>query len=252
MLFPKAAYVVCLLSVVTADALLDIYKEMGKFSHEVNSFKEVTPALLFKQGVIRVKNHDSVIVSEYLIEKATDVNFQAHAEQEKAERPNIEDPRKFSFIQTDFSSAIFLHNETEWLPIDGCVDNSRSETITSITKSYSARNAQSIAPSIAFLLLGITWTPGLSASFSRSRSEKLSCDVGPGETLQVQAKSDTVSISHLRQRNIQISKGFVAYFDTLSATEWKTVPEDATYYATNYKTACVTDPTLLKCSFEIR
>lgn len=233
-----------LLTLTSANSLLNLYKEVGSLAFEVATFKDVTPRLLAKHGMIKVKDDSSVIVSDFLIDRSEDPNFDAALEvdQEASGKPN--EPSKLSFLQTDFRSAVFHQTESEWVPLDGCVDNRHSETVTTITRSRTAKMGNANGPNLKILLLGSLLGAGIGISSSHLLAQKIFCDVQPGKQLQVHAQTEYMTISHVKQRKMNVTQGY--FSDSLNVDKWEAVSEE-TYYLTNYKMACVTNPDILVC-----
>lgn len=230
----------------TATTLLSIMNQVGLF--EVANISMVTPRILSQHPFIRVRDDDSVIASEHLLELVTNPNFEETFEFEK-QQPIAEDPRNWKFIQTNFADCVTQVTETEWVPIEGCIDNSFSDMKTTATTTGTTGFGNKLGPKLFFSLLGSSATFALKVSSLHLSAEKVYCDILPGGRLQIFHKFEIVKFQNLKQRELQIVAPS-ARRKYITFSEWENIDPDESQFKYSEQLACVTDESMLQCRVE--
>lgn len=195
--------------------------------------------------MIKVKSSNSVIVSHYLMERINSPNFESIVEYD-AQNPVMNDPRKITFIETDYSQCVTELIESTWQPLDGIIDNSYSDTLTTVSRQEITVFGDTFGPRFFFLILGSSSTLAVSGSLMHLSSEKIYCDVLPGKKLQIHRKTESARLQYVKQRNIRVVKGTWFTKTRLEFGDWEDLEEKETFYSFAEKMACVTDPELFQ------
>lgn len=232
-----------LFSAVQASSLLSIINQVGVF--EVANISMVTPKVLAQNALVRVKSDGSVITSQHLLDMVASSNFEQNFELE-SRQPITNEQRNLKFVQTDFAGCHSEVIESEWEPIEGCIDNTLADTTTTVTRTGATSFGSKFGPRIFFLLLGSSATLAFSVSAVHLTAEKLYCDVLPGETLQIFHKTEAVQFENLRQRELEIVAPW-ARKKYVKFAEWEEVDSKQATFQYSEQLACVTDVTLLSC-----
>lgn len=235
--------ILLLIPLTMAATLLSILNQVGLF--EVANISMVTPQILSQHPFIRVRDDDSVIASEHLLELVTNPNFDETFEFEK-HQPIAEDPRNLKFVQTNFAECVTQVTETEWVPIEGCIDNSFSNMKTTATRTGTTGFGNKLGPKLFFALLGSSATFALKVSSLHLSAEKIYCDILPGDKLQIFHKFEVVKFQNLKQRELQIVAPF-ARAKYIKFSEWTNVDPDESEFKYSEQLACVTDESMLQC-----
>lgn len=244
-MFPILLWLFILAGSTLATSLANLINHIGV--HEIANISMLTTKLLFEYPMIRVANDKSVITSQYLLDLVGNPN--ADTLYALDSRNKVKDPRMNMFVQTNVGDCKTQIVESEWKPIDGCIDNSLADTVTTITRTGTVKLSDSLGPRIHFLLLGSRATLSFTGTYSHSVAEKISCDIQPGQTLQLHHKITTMRVENLRQRDLKVELSWMMR-RTIKFAEWKDVDPENTAFQLSELLTCVTDPMLLKCGVD--
>ncbi|PSK39271.1 hypothetical protein C7M61_001876 [Candidozyma pseudohaemuli] len=104
---------------------------------EVATFSDVTLLMLSQHGIVKVKDDNSMIISEYLMEIMSLENLEESLPYDAALLKDS--PGTAKFIQTCFQDSIIKKEETTWEPIEGLVKSPYYGPITLLQNDlYSA------------------------------------------------------------------------------------------------------------------
>lgn len=212
--------------------------------HEIANISELTTKLLFKYPMIHVANDNSVITSQYLLDMVGNSNADALLDFDSSNKVN--NPRKKMFVQSNIGDCETKIEVSEWTPIDGCIDNSLADTVTTITRTSTVKLGNSLGPKIYFMLLGNRATLSLSGGYGHSVSEKIYCDIQPGDMLQLHRKVTTMWVENLKQREVKVGVNWF-FRKSINFDEWEDIDPEKSTFQIWEQLACVTDPELLKC-----
>ncbi|KAF3988821.1 hypothetical protein FT663_00393 [Candidozyma haemuli var. vulneris] len=230
---------------VTASSYYEVYMQMLSTAPEVETFNDVTIEMLTNHGTVKVKDDNSVIISEFLTELMSQKNLQ---ESFPYDAPLLEkSPGQRRFIQTCFKDLITETTETSWVPIEGCVDNSYSSTTTTFSRAIEGKISNSMGPSVTVSLLGVDVGIDPRLSSGHILSSKLSCDVPPGEVMQLFSKHDEITVSNIRQRKFSIAPFWKRPLQQFEVEDWESCDGEENKFTFIASTACITDPNLLQC-----
>lgn len=211
-----------------AFAISETYK-----SHQIDSVDQLSASILKNNAVVTVKLDRSVILSDYYLTMAQDPNIEA--------RMSETSPSDSRFIQTVFQDMPAEVTVSEWIPYTQCITNWAADTAVTITRTYSAAIGPGFGPHIFFTILGALGTINLRWDYSHLVSEKISCDIEPGATLQLHSQTETTCLAVEKKRTIEVKRQL---FNRLSYGDWE---ESDDVCFTVRKLACVTDASLLQC-----
>lgn len=228
-----------------ANSLANLINHVGV--HEIANISMLSTKVLFEYPMIRVANDKSVITSQYLLDMVGTSNSGAMYDLDS--KNAVKDPRKNMFVQTNIGDIKTKIVESEWTPMDGCIDNSLAGTVTTITRTSTVKLSDSFGPRFHFLLLGSSATLSFTGTYSHSVAEKVSCDIQPGQTLQLHHRITTMRVENLRQRDLKVELNWMMR-STINFAEWKDVDPDNISFELSELLACVTDPKLLTCGVE--
>lgn len=209
----------------------------------VRSNDEVTPHLLRKHGLVSVKEGNSIIIPRLFTANHTDSTIVTN----KAKKWY-----KFDFLTISHYKQMVLSSQppnitlSESVPVQGCVDNRYSETITTMTRTFSRTLLVETGPHMFVTILGAEVGGLMHAGYYNARDEKMSCDVNPGQILQLQAMVTTMTVGVEKQRNITVTKKFLSS-EYIEYSDWYQ-PEIAGPLAfQDTSLACVTNSTMIAC-----
>lgn len=211
--------------------------------HLVRSNDEVTPSLLRKFGLVSVKNDNSIIVPRLFSQNYSDPTIVKHKSKKWY---------KFDFLTVSHYTQTMLSSNppnitiSESMPVQGCVDNRFCETVTTMTRTFSRTLLVETGPHMFVSILGAEAGGLFHAGYYNARDEKMTCDVNPGEILQLQARVATMWISVEKQRNITATKKFLSH-EYIEYSDWYE-PEflgPLSFQTTTL--ACVTNSSLISC-----
>ncbi|SGZ54407.1 CIC11C00000000316 [Sungouiella intermedia] len=231
-----------LFGIVCGNSLLALINQIGEY--EIANISMLTPKILSKYPLIRVVHDNSVIASQYLLDLVGNSNSQSLVDFESQNL--LDDLRKHKYIQTNLPTSNSRIVESEWEPMEGCVDNSLSDTVTTITRTSTVNLGDAFGPRVFFKLLGSSATLTLSGSFLHLTAEKLYCDIEPGQTLQIHHKTTSVRMDSLKQRKVELT----GFWKNIKFSEWEEIDPENSVFQVAEQIACVTDPDLLRCSLE--
>ncbi|KAM9919008.1 hypothetical protein OXX59_008252 [Metschnikowia pulcherrima] len=215
--------------------------------HRVWKVDDIIPSELSSFNVIFVKNETSIILSSFLNEKSRDPHF-------FQELKSFFDPKKLrdkfernsEYVQTQYSRDFSGSNVTETFPIDGCFDNTLSETVSLVTRSYEKTQQRQGALNLLASLLGVELDAGTNAGRTDVFEEKIVCSVGPGLKLQLQATVVKKKMRLHRQRSIFLHLSLLGV-SSLMYSDWREVDGPVELELSMKSLACVTNETYLRC-----
>lgn len=218
--------------------------EFQKFLfHPVRSVNEISANLLKKHGLVLVKEDNSIIVPDLLVTNRTESENKPRRWKKWF---HFGFSSKLHYTQTRLSSK--RHNVTlsDVIPVDGCIDNRYSDTVTTISKTYSRMLLFEAGPHVYLSILGIEAGGLLHLGYFNIKDEKLTCDVNPGQMLQFQATVATINVLIEQQRNILVIQRFLSR-DRIKFSDWypSKLLTPLSFQSTTL--ACVTNPDLLIC-----
>lgn len=215
--------------------------------HRLHNVDELTSDLLKTYPVIFIKNDTSIILTSFLQEKARDPTF-------LQELKSIFDPKKLKekfenskeFVQTLYSRDSNEKNKIEIFPIDGCFDNTLSDTTSLVARSYETTVLLQGALNLIATLLGFDLDAGSIARFADITEEKVTCSVKPGEKVQLHASIIRKKMRLHRQRKVTIDyetspDGIIEYSD------WEEIEGPTELELMMRSMSCVSDPKYLQC-----
>lgn len=217
--------------------------------HEVNDISDVTPLLLLKHAVIKIKKDNTTITSEYMLDMVSNPNFEGLSDIE-SQLPQTDDARKYKFVQSDFHHARMETTESEWEPLEGCIDNRYCETLTTIQRNYYLVKMLTLTPRYFFSLFGVGLEFAPSITIFHLNEEIVVCNVQPGQMLQLHRKLTTIKLERLKQRKVLIVKKSWWGKMAVECGDWEDIDPLETNYKYTSKLACVTDPRLLSCTVD--
>lgn len=210
----------------------------------VRSIKEVSAELLRGHGLVSVKDDNSIIVPDIF----TDDNSTSPSlfRPKNAKWYHFQFLTKFHYTQTKLSSQVPDVSFSKSIPVQGCVDNRYSETITTISRTYSRTLLFENGPHMFMSVLGMEAGMLLHLGYYNTRDEKLQCNVNPGQILQLQARVATMSIMVELHRNILVIRKFLSR-DRIEFSDWypSKLLTPLSFQSTTL--SCVTNTTLLRC-----
>ncbi|OBA19966.1 hypothetical protein METBIDRAFT_12994 [Metschnikowia bicuspidata var. bicuspidata NRRL YB-4993] len=215
--------------------------------HHISSVDDLVPDDFGKHSVIFVKNESSVILPKFLHEKAHDPTF-------FQELTAIFNPKRLKdriyhskhYVQTQFSRQNLPANASEDFPLDGCFDNSLSETTSLVARSYEKTTLRQGSLNLFASLLGVEVDAGSNAGFTDISEEKIMCTVNPGRKLQLETNLLHKEMKLHRERNITIHAGSSGA-PLLNFSEWKNVKGPNELEITIRTLSCVTDSQKIQC-----
>lgn len=233
-----------LLASVSASSIHDIFTQKILTAPEVDAFDDITNSML-EHGVVRVKEDNSIIVSEYLLELFSLNNLEESLKYEIGFASYLTGQNRF--VQTSFKNSQFISIESSWLPLSGCIDNTRCNTTTSVSRLLEVKTLNSFGPSITFSLFGMGFAMDPRISSGHVLGSKFTCDVKPGDVLQMFQREHRVVVNNVKQRRFEIESWWKRPLRLLRVNEWEPVEGKSISYWQSSSTACVTDPQKLRC-----
>lgn len=210
--------------------------------HLIRSNDDITPSVLRTYGLLAVKDDNSIIVPDTFDVSSNPTTV----EQSGFKWYNFKFLTTLHYTQTQISSK--PPNVTVWdtIPLQGCVDNRFSDTVTTISRTYTRTLLFEAGPHIFVSVLGLEVGVLAHLGYFNARDEKLTCDIGPGQRLQLHSNIATMNVDVNLQRNITVVKKFLGS-EQLIFSEWflPTDPSPLTFQSTSL--ACVTNLSLLQC-----
>ncbi|RKP32032.1 hypothetical protein METBISCDRAFT_21937 [Metschnikowia bicuspidata] len=210
---------------------------------QVKSSYEITGALLRKYGLVSVREDNSIIVPEFFMENGEDPKI---VKEKNKKWYKFEFLTVTRYIQTKLSPVPLNVTFLESVPIQGCIDNRYSESVTTMTRTFSRMLVVETGPKLYLSVLGVEAGALLHLGYFNNKDEKMMCDILPGQVLQLQAKLSTTIVEVSSQRNILVTKKFLSH-DTIEFSDWyeSTIGSSITFQTTSV--ACVTKEELLQC-----
>lgn len=211
--------------------------------HLVRSIKEINAGILKKHGLVLVKEDNSIIIPDLLATNDTGIGVKPLT---KKKWFHFGFSTKLHYTQTRISSKRPNITLSDVIPVDGCVDNRFSDTVTTITRTYSRTLLFEAGPHVFISILGMEAGGLFHLGFFNVKDEKLTCDINPGQMLQLQATVATIDVAVEQRRNILIIQRFLSH-DRIEFSDWypNKVLTPLSFQSTSL--ACVTNPDLLKC-----
>lgn len=234
-----------LLMLAPAAQAFDIFTQMLLMAPQVNTFSEVTLLLLTKHGIVKVKDDNSMIISESLVEIMSLENLDMTLPYDQAILSNS--PGRTKFVQTCLQNNIIRTEETTWVPVEGCIDNTLSSTKTTISRAVEGKLLNSIGPSITLSIAGLNLAFDPRASSGHTFLLKITCDIEAGQKMQLFLKKSKVKILNVKQRRFSATALWKRPFKLFDMGEWEDVDEEQSTYIVGSSTACVTNPSILQC-----
>lgn len=248
--------VVSLLSIIVSDTYEDrpekssnplskIYSDFKDDIYEVTTLEELSPSILRKYGVAKIKSTDSVIFSQQLAKLIMDPYAYLSEAEQKEKYPN-------DFIEVSFEEMDISITNLGWANIGSCQSNAYGLGDAALAQGWALRVGDSVTFTLGFPeTLG--FTPSVSSSYSLSYSigGTASCTAGKGKTVQFQIKTESYQISGVKQRRVPIRDkrtwlGILgSEFD--EPESWKQIEDYERLNPNYYELACVTDEKLLRC-----
>lgn len=211
---------------------------------EIESVVNLTPWLLETGSIIKVKNDSSVIMPQQLLDWAT-----ASSEGNPSPKlPFFHNPQVY--IQSDFSKAEMHQLPKTWTPIGLCIDNTHSETPTTVVKAATLFDSTARALKIHLSLLETNLKFKTAFFHTEATTQKAFCEVDPGKVLQIQGKVNRVLAQNVCQRTIRILPALKRDGYRLAFGNWSNVPDRKAVYEVGYTLGCITDERLLECGDE--
>lgn len=210
--------------------------------HEIQSVEHLTPWLLETGGVIKVKNDSTVIMPQTIMDWA------AHATDANSEVPIV--PKPNVFIQSDFSEVEITYLPNKWTPVSPCMDNSHSETPTTVVKAITIWESRAQALKVHFALLESHVKFKTTFLHTDVTTQKAFCEVDPGSTLQIQAKTNRIKAENVAQRTITAQPELRREGYAIAFGNWTKMATHDTVYEVGYTLGCITSPGLLQCGEE--
>lgn len=225
--------------------LFDLFTQMLLMAPEVATFGDVTLLMLAQHGMVKVKDDRSMIISEYLMEVMSLENLEDSLPYDAALLKDS--PGTTKFIQTCFQDSMIKKEETTWEPIEGCIDNTFSDTTTTISRTIEGKISNKIGPSLTLSAVGLSlgFDPRLSSSHSFQL--KFSCDVDARQKMQIFLKQSKVTILKVKQRRFSAAALWKRPFKLFEMSEWEDLDDEHSTYYTSSSRACVTNPKILQC-----
>lgn len=211
--------------------------------YQIKTGDEITAGLLKMQALVFVTDDNSIIVPEYLLGD----NSKTYKTTKKHKKWYLAGlATSLTYVQTRISSIQPNVTVFESVPIQGCVDNRFSDSMTSITKTFSRTILFESGPRMLMTIIGFETGALFHLGYINSRDEKLICNINPGQIFQLQAEVATSKVDIKEQRNITVTLNFL-YGDSIEYSDW--VPNNGGDPITIQSTSlsCVTNTTLLKC-----
>ncbi|PVH16163.1 uncharacterized protein CXQ87_004029 [Candidozyma duobushaemuli] len=218
---------------------------MSSMAPEVATFSDVTLSMLSQHGIVKVKDDQSMIISEYLMEIMSSENLEESLPYDATLSKDSLGTTKF--IQTCFQDSIVKKEETTWEPIEGCIDNTLSDTTTTISRTVEGKISNKIGPSLTLSAVGLSLGFDPRISSSHSFQSKFSCDVDARQKMQVFSKHSKVTISNVKQRRFSAAALWKRPFKSFEMSEWEDLDDEHSTYYTSSSRACVTNPKILQC-----
>lgn len=234
-----------ILLLVSFVRLSDVFTQMLLMAPEVATFSDVTLLMLSQHGIVKVKDDNSMIISEYLMEIMSLENLEESLPYDAALLKDS--PGTAKFIQTCFQDSIIKKEETTWEPIEGCIDNTLSDTTTTISRTVEGKILNKLGPSLTLSAVGLSLGFDPRISSSHSFELKFSCDVDARQKMQVFLKHNIVTILNVKQRRFSVASLWKRPFKKFEMSEWEDLDDEHSTYYTSYSRACVTNPKILQC-----
>lgn len=210
--------------------------------HLVHSAKDLTADLLKEHGLVLIKEDNSIIVPDLLVG-----NITGTVDKRKWNKWfHFGFTSRLQYTQTKMSSDRPSISLSDAIPVDGCIDNRYSDTVTTISKTYSRTLLFEAGPHVFISVLGLEAGGQFHLGYFNINDEKLTCDINPGQILQLQATVATVDVVVEKQRTILIILKLFAH-DRIEFSDWypHKVMTPLSFQSTSL--ACVTKPELLQC-----
>ncbi|CCE78850.1 Piso0_000882 [Millerozyma farinosa CBS 7064] len=229
-----------------------LYGAYADLRNEIPSFQfysDIDFNKLKSFGIVKVLETNSVIISQSVLNDSLNPDYRPSLntklkkdiKQSKLESRN--DFVEFRFNESKTNTAMI-----DWTPIGQCHSNKKSSTTTTFSKQWSISAGSGFNGQVTFAsIFGFEPSIKLDLTFQAAVGGTLSCNVGAGKLLQVQAKVKETTIENVKRRKLRIRKSFMSQKVILSG---ETVWEDSDTTVINkdsVETACVTDPDHLNC-----
>lgn len=228
--------ILLLVSIVSAQIPL-VYDNLS--IHEIESVDSLNAVLLESGGIVQVQNDSSVIVPIDVLENSMSL-LSPPAQDQPNQMPSL-------YVQTDLSSAKFVHLPSHWTPIGLCIDNSASETPTTVTKTYGMFLQASFGLRLHTKIFGQESNLRTTLMRAQYTAQKVFCEVLPGKVVQPQMKTSSFVAKGALQRTISVRRRTLFNREKIVFGEWTKVPDDEAIYNVGYTFGCVTSEHLLQC-----
>lgn len=215
--------------------------------HRVSNVEDLTPEDLKSYSVIFVKNETSLILSKFLHERANDPTFfQELRTVFNAQKLKDKVHRNKQYVQTHYSRNEQPKNTTEKFPLDGCFDNTHSDTTSLISRSYEKTMLRQGSLNLLASLMGFEFDAGSNAGFVDVFEEKIICNVKAGQKLQLQTSLIRKKMRLHRQRTITIHSRAMGSSE-IEFSDWGEIDGPNELELVMRSIACVTDEEFLQC-----
>lgn len=197
---------------------------------------DVTPLTLKKFPIFKIEETKSVIMREDLAKQIENSDF-LFKEQLNNKR----------FIEIMYNDSYVTENGEESTSIGPCHSNLRSDTLTEVSRSWSASAANSVLAGLSVSqVFGISPLILLASDWGSKVSGSVSCIVGPRERLQFILYMDSIKLHGVKLRILSLQSRW-KMLETIVFEEWEELV-GATQIKRRPRTACITDPKYIQCN----
>ena len=231
---------------LTPSTDLEVFKFMRDKIPVVDRFDDIDPKKLLKSGILKVAETDSIIINERVAETIDRLR--------NYENPVTTDSNKnsvLSFDEYSYANASTFFEKSEWLPLDGCISNRRSNTTSTFSRGWSISNLRGFSLQLELAqIFGITASPGVDLNYRSQFGSAVSCNVDPRKVLQFFLMIDSLTTANIKHRKLLITPRFKSLLK-LEAKDWDLVLNYTQINTDTVQHACVTDPEYLNCEEDL-
>lgn len=218
----------------------EFLKDEKNTIHMTNNLEDLNVKDIYEKELILINSTNSILINNDLLNKFNDnsTEFSNVAKIGTSSKVYYE----VNYNDMDFSSK----EKTEYSP---CIINDTNHT-ASHQQSFGIGFASgTINAGVKFTSIFFDKFSNLGFDLSKSHEHLISCDVNPGDTLQIQIETKIFKFMNIKQRKFEIKKKnklFKKYYK-ISFDKFNTI--DPFYYRPQrsiYAT-CITDPDFLHC-----
>lgn len=217
----------------------------------VDTIEDLRPVHLTRYGAIRITGTESIITNSEVAAKALlqkyhppRFNFTVAPERKHVLKHDTK------FYEVSFAEAKVEKTMSEWLPLSPCHHN---EALTKSTYNHGWTVDTINGLNVAVLFSHIFYVSPMlkyDISLSQGVSGSVSCDVELNSTLQAQLRTELVTVSGVRMREVTVRRNFKftdGKFARLEFEEFELVDEYEMINKRSVVTACVTKKEMLIC-----